>query len=84
MYNGYTFLFLIFALKHRLWDLNEAVLMRTHNQCFSKNKTVIIIFCLKINFFTAVKYYIIIDFNEVDIRIYLPEKVIFTEAARPR
>ena len=30
------------------------------------------------------QYYIIIDFNEVDIRIYLPEKVIFTEAARPR
>ena len=28
--------------------------------------------------------YTIIDFNEVDIRIYLPEKVIFTEAARPR
>ena len=26
-------------------------------------------------------YYTIIDFNEVDIRIYLPEKVIFTEAA---
>ena len=24
------------------------------------------------------------DFNEVDMRIYLPEKVIFTEAARPR
>ena len=24
--------------------------------------------------------YTIIDFNEVDIRIYLPEKVIFTEA----
>ena len=30
------------------------------------------------------QYYTIIDFNEVDIRIYLPEKVIFTEAARPR
>ena len=25
-----------------------------------------------------------IDFNEVDMRIYLPEKVKFTEAARPR
>ena len=25
-------------------------------------------------------YYTIIDFNEADIRIYLPEKVIFTEA----
>ena len=41
------------------------------------------------------KYYTIIDFNEVDIlqlltsisvdiRIYLPSKVIFTEALRPR
>ena len=29
-------------------------------------------------------YYTIIDLNEVDIRIYLPEKVIFIEAARPR
>lgn len=28
--------------------------------------------------------YTIIDFNEVDIRIYQPENVIFTEAARPR
>ena len=27
------------------------------------------------------RYYTIIDFNEVDIRIYLPLKVIFTEAA---
>ena len=35
-------------------------------------------------YFTAVKYYTIIDLNEVEIRIYLPEKVIFTEAARPR
>ena len=26
----------------------------------------------------------VIDFNSVDIRIYLPLKVIFTEAARPR
>ena len=26
----------------------------------------------------------IIDFNEVDMRIYLHEKVIFTEATRPR
>ena len=53
--------------------------MCTHNQCFSEKKK-----NLKINIFTAVKYYTIIDFNEVDIRIYLPEKVIFTEAARPR
>ena len=30
------------------------------------------------------QYYTIIDFNEVDIRIYLSEKVIFTEAVRPR
>ena len=29
---------------------------------------------------TFVVHYTIIDFNEVDIRIYLPEKVIFTEA----
>ena len=27
---------------------------------------------------------IIIDFNGMDIRIYLPEKVIFKEAAKPR
>ena len=26
----------------------------------------------------------VIDFNEVDIRIYLPLKVIFTSAQRPR
>ena len=30
---------------------------------------------------TSGLYYTIIDFNEVDIRIYLPEKVIFTKAA---
>ena len=30
--------FLIFALKHRLWVLTEAVLTCTHNQC-KKNKT---------------------------------------------
>ena len=30
------------------------------------------------------RYYTIIDFNGVDMMIYLPEKVIFTEAARPR
>ena len=51
---------------------------------FSKNKKNITFFHLKIIDFTAMKYYTIIDFNEVDIRIYLPEKVIFTEAARPR
>ena len=27
-------------------------------------------------------YYTFIDINEIDIRIYLPEKIIFTEAAR--
>ena len=32
----------------------------------------------------VVQYYTIIDFNMVDIRIYLPEKDIFTKAARPR
>ena len=30
------------------------------------------------------QYYTIIDFNEVDIRIYLPEKVIIHRGARPR
>ena len=30
------------------------------------------------------RYYTVIDFNEVDMRIYLPEKVIFTKAARLR
>ena len=30
------------------------------------------------------QHYTIIDFNEVDMRIYLPKKVIFTEAAKPR
>ena len=29
-------------------------------------------------------YYTIIDFNEVDVRIYLPKKVIFTEVTKPR
>ena len=29
-------------------------------------------------------YYTIMDFNEVDIRIYLLEKIIFSEAARLR
>ena len=33
---------------------------------------------------SADTYYTIIGFNEEDMRIYLPEKVIFTEAARPR
>ena len=33
---------------------------------------------------TNYMYYTIIDFNEVDITIYLPEKVMFTKAARPR
>ena len=28
-------------------------------------------------------YYTIIDFNEVDMRVYLPGTVIFTEVARP-
>ena len=42
----------------------------------SYNKTVID--------FNFGRHYKIIDFNEVDIRIYLPEEVIFTEAARPR
>ena len=31
---------------------------------------------------TASVYHTVIDFNEVDMRIYLPEKVIFTEVAR--
>ena len=30
------------------------------------------------------RHYTIIDFNEVYMRIYLPQKVIFTEATRPR
>ena len=42
----------------------------------SYNKTVID--------FNFGRHYTIIDFNEVDIRIYISEKVIFTEAARPR
>ena len=31
-----------------------------------------------------VVYYTFIDFNGVDMRIYLPEKVVFTEAERLR
>ena len=31
----------------------------------------------------SIVYYPVIDYNEVDMRIYLPEKVIFTEAPRP-
>ena len=51
-------LFLIFALKHRLWvlvrtaSLIEAVLTCTHNYVLSKNKT---FFHLKIIIFTALK-----------------------------
>ena len=56
--------------------------MCTHNQCFEQNKKHIILFQLKIIIFTAVKYYTIIDFNEVDIRIYLPEKVNITFEGR--
>ena len=32
---------------------------------------------------SVIIHYTIIDSNEVDIRIYIPEKVIFIEAARP-
>ena len=45
---GVYILFLIFALKHRLWVPTINVL--------SKNKKNIIFFHLKINIFTAVKY----------------------------
>ena len=71
--------FLIFALKHRLWVLVSTTIyvLSNHMKKVKENQ-------LKILMFTAVEYYTIIDFNEVDIRIYLPEKVIFTEAARPR
>ena len=54
VYRGIHF-FLIFALKHRLWVLIEAVLTCTHNLCFEqryeKSKT----FQPKIVIFTDVK-----------------------------
>ena len=53
VYRGIHY-FLIFALKHRLW-----VLVPTIN-VLSKNKKKIIIFHLKIKFFTAVKNYSIL------------------------
>ena len=44
-------------------------------------------FWLNMVFISSVKwkyYFSIIDFNGMDIRIYLPEKVVFKEAAKPR
>ena len=47
-----VYLFLIFAMKHRLW-----VLIRTASRyVFSKNKKSIKMFNLKINIFTVVQY----------------------------
>ena len=55
-------IFLIFALKHRLWvlvrtaSLTEAVLTYTNNLCFDqKNKKNVTFFHLKIQVFTALK-----------------------------
>ena len=60
--------------KAKAYDHQPQVRKRAcHNQGF-----ILFILC------SFMKYYTIIDFNEVDIRIYLPEEVIFTEAARPR
>ena len=36
-FTGVYIIFLISAQKHRLWVLFEAVLMSTHNLCFSRN-----------------------------------------------
>ena len=56
----------------------------TDNLYFEQKYEKVKKFQLKNVIFSAMKYYTIIDFNEVDIRIYLPEKVVITEAARPR
>ena len=53
---GFTGVYIIFALKHRLWVLNEAVLMCTHDQCFRAKKGKKIIVHLKINILASVKY----------------------------
>ena len=55
VYRGIHY-FLIFALKHRLWVLTEAVLTCTHDLCFEQKNKNIKNFHLKINIFTAVKY----------------------------
>ena len=49
-FTGVYIIFLIFALKHRLWVL---VLTCTHNQCFEQKKRKILYFHLKITIFTA-------------------------------
>ena len=62
---GFTVVYIIFALKHRLWVLvlieavltcNEAVLTCTHNLYLSKMRKLSEFFHWKIGIFTAVKY----------------------------
>ena len=60
-FTGVYIIFLIFALKHRLWVLVGTASLRRFQRVptinvLSKNKKNIIIFHLKINIFTAVKY----------------------------
>ena len=57
----YVFLKIIFALKHRLWILIRTVSMRQFERVptinvLERKKKNIIIFHLKINIFTAVRY----------------------------
>ena len=48
----WVYIFLIFALKHRLW-VNEAVLMCTHNQCFTaKIRKILEFFIRKTKFYS--------------------------------
>ena len=50
------------------------------NQCEKHKKLSLEMYHMDLHVWTLYNY----KFNEVDMRIYLPKKVIFTKAARPR
>ena len=58
-------IFLIFAPKHRLWVLDEAVLTCTHNLCFEQKKKNTKIFLIKLFFSSQFKKNLCILHREI-------------------
>ena len=60
-FTGVGIIFLISALKHRLWVLGEAVLTSTHNLCFKQKYEKYQLFLSKNFQFLEVKYSIYLN-----------------------
>ena len=78
-------------MKYHFWRKNVIILSLCTQRCYGRHDlsqkyyhNLYFIYLIARRYFNRRRANTIIDFSEVDMRIYLPKKVILTEAARPR